>query len=69
QPVSYAKTGDVVTVSSVLTVGEVYVPSVTSGGLAPVADLLAGNFTTVFAIAIAANQLKIGIVVGGVAKV
>lgn len=69
QPVSYARSGDIVTVSSVLTVGEVYVPSVTDGGLAPVVDLLTGNFTTVFAVAIAANQLKIGIVVGGVAKV
>ena len=51
-----------------LTVGEVYVLSTTAGGIAPIGDLLAGDFVTILGVAKAANRLQLDISVSSTAK-
>ena len=46
QPIRYQTSGDI-TIGGTLTVGGIYVASATAGGLAPVADLATGMYTTV----------------------
>jgi hypothetical protein len=67
QPIDYIKSGIVTVTAAAVTIGEVYALSA-AGKLAPVADLLSTEFVTVVAIGVAANQLLVAIVVGGVAK-
>ena len=49
-------------------VGTVYVLSGTAGKIAPAVDLANGDFTTVLGIGLTSTTIKIGIIVGGVAK-
>lgn len=65
QPVEVIKSGNI-DLGATLAVGKVYVLS-TSGGIAPVDDVGSGEFITVIGVASAADNLVIGIVVGGVA--
>ena len=51
-----------------LVVGETYVVSTTAGGIAPLSDLVAGDFTTILGIATTAASLKLHILVGGTAR-
>lgn len=46
QPIRFQIAGDI-TIGGTLTVGGIYVASATAGGLAPVADLTTGMYTTV----------------------
>jgi len=50
QPVEFAWDGDVV-VGAVLAVARVFILSSTPGGVAPVADLASGDFTTIIGLA------------------
>ena len=69
QPADYIKAGLLTVTAAALTIGKVYVvSSAAPGGIAPEADLGAGDFPTVLGIAVATNQLLVGIVRGSAAK-
>ena len=57
-----------VDLGATLTVGETYVVSTTAGGIAPIADLGSGDYTTILGVATAADTLELNIYVSGVAK-
>lgn len=68
QPVTYAIAGDV-TYNAALTKGSAYVVSAAAaGGVAPIADLIAGNFTSLIGVATSTTNLKLAPCVTGVAK-
>lgn len=67
QPLAVITRGGV-NVGATLTVGEIYIPSGTAGGIAPVADLTAGWFTAILGIATTASNLDVQLHRGGVAK-
>lgn len=48
-------------------VGKVYVASDTAGGIMPVDDLEAGDYTSIIGIGTTASNIKLGILSGGVA--
>ena len=48
--------------------GATYVVSSTSGGIAPVADLTTGDYTTILGVALASNKLDLRIYQSGVIK-
>lgn len=62
QPVSYAIGGDL-TFGSGLTRGTVYCISANSGKIAPVADLVTGNYVTVLGVATGAGTLRMGLII------
>lgn len=66
QTVSYVTRGSL-TVSTVLTIGTVYVLSATSGKIAPVADLGSGDFVTILGVATTTSSLAVGINASGIA--
>lgn len=49
-----------------LTKGTVYAVSATAGGIAPVADLVSGNYVTVLGVAISSTQLLVDPIVSGI---
>jgi len=51
-----------------LTVGETYVVSSTSGGIAPIGDLVATNYVSILGIATASDNLNLAINVSGIQK-
>lgn len=51
-----------------LTVGATYVVSTNPGGIAPIADLASGDFTTILGVATTAAILDLDLYVSGVAK-
>lgn len=59
---------DAFTAGATLVVGETYVVSTTAGGIAPLSDLAAGDFTTILGIATTAALLKLRPFVGGTAR-
>jgi hypothetical protein len=61
-------TGGTLTFNAALAAGQVYVVSTTAGGIAPVADMGAGDFVTVLGIGTSTTVLKIGIIQSAVAK-
>lgn len=67
QPLKY-QVGGVIDIGATLVIGTTYVQSVTAGGIAPIADLVSTNFSTVIGTATTTNNLKLGILVSGVAK-
>lgn len=66
QPLSI-QTAGAITLSAVMTAGEIYAVSANAGGIAPCGDLGAGDYTTVLGVAESTSSLVLGIVVGGVA--
>lgn len=66
QPASYIVSGDV-DLGVTLVVGETYVVGAAPGGIAPIADVIAGNFATILGIASLANNLKVSVFQGGTA--
>jgi hypothetical protein len=67
QPLTYQTDGGI-DLGATLVVGEVYVVSATTGGIAPAGDLASGWFTTVLGIATATNNLAMKVQSGGVAR-
>jgi len=65
QPCQIFTEGDL-TVSSVVTVGTVYMASNTPGGIGPVADLISGDEVNVVGVGISATQIKVKIIASGV---
>jgi len=61
------QTGGALTLSAVMTAGEIYAVSANAGGICPCGDLGAGDYTTVLGVAASTSSLVMGIVVGGVA--
>lgn len=66
QPLKYAKGGRY-TAGATLTVGSVYVQSATPGGIAPVADLATGMYTTIIGIAETSAIMRLVLQTAGVA--
>jgi len=67
QPVR-VQTGGTVSIGATVTVGIVYCLSDTAGGIAPSADNGSGDYVGVIGIGVTAAKIKLGILVGGVAK-
>jgi len=67
QPVVVQKSGNI-NPGGTVTVGQVYVVSTTAGGIAPTADTLSGDFVTFLGIGTTASNIKLGILVSGVAE-
>ena len=68
QPIKYATGGDL-TISSVMTVGRIYLVSqATAGSLCVDADILQGDFVSIVGVASTATNLKININNSGVAR-
>lgn len=68
QPLKYATAGDI-TLSSVMTVGRIYLVSqTTAGSLCVDGDILTGDFVTIVGVASTATNLKIQLNVSGVAR-
>jgi len=67
QPLVYQRAGNI-NLGATLTVGKVYCVGAAGGGIAPFEDIVSTNgFCTVLGVATTASNLKMGIVVGGVA--
>lgn len=66
QPIDYCTEGDI-NVGATLAVGRIYVASDTAGGIMPSADLEAGDYTSVLGVATTASNLKMKLIIGGVA--
>ena len=66
QPISYVVSGDL-DPGGTLVVGETYAVGAGPGAIAPVADILVGDFPTTLGIASTANNLKVNIFQGGTA--
>ncbi len=66
----FAMAGDDTTVDlgGTLTIGETYCVSATKGAIAPIADLSSGEFVTILGTATAADELKLQLIIGTVAK-
>lgn len=65
QPVRLMTAGTL-TIGGTVVAGGVYVASATAGGLAPVADLASGWYTTIVCVAISATKVRLCIIVSGV---
>ncbi len=57
-----------VNVGATLTVGETYAVSATAGGIAPIGDLVTGDYPTILGTATTASKLVLSINASGVAK-
>lgn len=68
QPLTVQTKGDDVTIGATVAVGETYVVSTTTGGIAPLSDLSSGDFPTILGYAPEAGKLKLNIIQYGVAK-
>lgn len=68
QPVKYAYEDSTFTPGATLAVGQTYVVSSTAGGIAPLVDLVTGDFPNVLFIAKSTTTAVLRIVRGGVVK-
>jgi hypothetical protein len=67
---SYITSGNQITVSGApFTVGLAYYVSVTAGGIAPIADVLSGDYVTILGVASSTSVLDVNINASGVAEV
>lgn len=66
QPCTFQSGGEI-DVGATLVVGETYVVGAAAGGIAPVADVISTEFSTILGIATAAGVLKMGVLQSGVA--
>lgn len=64
QPITYLTAGNM-TFNAVLTTGKAYISSATAGGIAPIADLATGWYTTMLGIATSTTNLSVNIVASG----
>ena len=69
QPIDIIVAGTLTVGAATVIVGGVYVLSGDAGLLADVGDLASGDFTTILGIGLTSTTIKIGIIVGGVARV
>ena len=69
QPIDIITAGTLTVGAATVVVGGVYVLSGDPGLLADVGDLASGDFTTILGIGLTSTTIKIGIIVGGVARV
>jgi hypothetical protein len=67
QPLTIARSDPSFTLGGTVAAGAVVVLSATPGGIAPVADLASGWYTTVLGIGIGSNKIKLQPIVSGVA--
>ena len=67
QPITYISTGDYNPGATVV-IGTTYAVAITAGGIAPIVDILTGDFTTHIGIATTTSNIKVNINVGGVAQ-
>lgn len=67
QPIEYLTVGNYNPGATVV-LGETYATSITPGGIAPIADILSGDFITIIGIATTTSNINININVGGVAQ-
>jgi hypothetical protein len=68
QRIAYIQSGNLA-VGTILTVGQTYVTSAAvAGSIAPLADLTTGHFPAILGIATTTSNLKVSLVIGGVAK-
>ena len=51
----------------ILAIGQVYIVGAAAGGIAPEADAAVGNFVTVLGVATTTSNLKLGLLISGVA--
>lgn len=65
QPISYVKTGKV-DLGATLSIGKVYCAGAAAGGIAPVDDVLTGDFVTILGVASTTALLIMGLNVSGV---
>tara|TARA_Y100000593_G_scaffold67933_2_gene124890 strand:+ start:11575 stop:11988 length:414 start_codon:yes stop_codon:yes gene_type:complete len=65
QPVSYVTLGDL-TVTSGVTVGEIYVVSGTAGGVAPEGDLASSDYVTILGIGKTSTSIAVKVHVSGI---
>lgn len=66
QPVTY-QTGGQINLGATLVVGETYVVGAVAGAIAPVADVIATEFSTIIGVAISTSLLEMGLLPSGVA--
>lgn len=66
QPLEVQTDGDI-DVGGTVVVGEVYLVSVTAGGIAPEADVLTGDYVSIIGIGTVANKLKMQILISDIA--
>lgn len=66
QPCTFQSGGEI-DVGATLVVGETYVVGAAAGGIAPVADVISTEFSTILGIATASGVLKMGVLQSGVA--
>ena len=60
--------GGQMNIGATLTVGETYVVSATSGGVAPIGDLVSTNYVSILGVATAVDNLELSINVSGIPK-
>lgn len=68
QPIIVARPTGNLDLGATLTVGTVYVVSTTAGGIAPITDLLSGDFVCILGVATADDNLALDIFESGVAE-
>ena len=66
QPLEVQTAGDI-DVGGTVVVGEVYLVSVTAGGIAPEADVLTGDYVSILGIGTVSNKLKMQILISDIA--
>lgn len=66
QPIEYQQSGDI-NPGATVTVGESYYVSDTAGGIKPAADLVSGDYVTFLGVGTTASNIKLGLLVSGVA--
>lgn len=66
QPLEVQTDGDI-DVGGTVVVGEVYLVSVTAGGIAPEADVLTGDYVSILGIGTVSNKLKMQILISDIA--
>jgi len=59
QPVNYVRKDPSLTIGATVAIGEVYVLSSTAGGVAPVADLSAGQEAVIMGVGISTTQIAV----------
>ena len=67
QPLAYCRAG-AINPGGTVAVGTVYIVSLNAGGIAPITDVLTGQFVTVIGVGTATNTIDVSLHASGVAK-